>query len=99
RGWAVHIATDPRVGELIEGVPAAELHRIASATFSLGSPVGMLRGLATLLNGIRQSRKLLKNVRPGIVVGFGGYPTIPPAAAARLAKIPIVTHEQNAVVG
>jgi UDP-N-acetylglucosamine--N-acetylmuramyl-(pentapeptide) pyrophosphoryl-undecaprenol N-acetylglucosamine transferase len=99
RGWAVHVATDPRVGELIEGVPASDLHRIPAATFSLGSPVGALRGIGTLLNGIRISRKLMKNVRPAIVVGFGGYPTVPPAAAARLAKIPIVAHEQNAVVG
>jgi UDP-N-acetylglucosamine--N-acetylmuramyl-(pentapeptide) pyrophosphoryl-undecaprenol N-acetylglucosamine transferase len=99
RGWAAHVATDPRVGELVEGVPAAELHRIPSATFSLGSPLGMVRGMGTLLNGVRLSRKLLRNVRPAIVVGFGGYPTVPPAAAARLAKIPIIAHEQNAVVG
>ena len=46
RGWIVHLATDPRVGELVEGVPAAEQHRIPSATFSLGSPMGALRGLA-----------------------------------------------------
>jgi len=99
RGWAAHVATDPRVGELVEGVPAAELHRIPSATFSLGSPFGMVRGTGTLLNGVRLSRKLLRNVRPAIVVGFGGYPTVPPAVAARLAKIPIIAHEQNAVVG
>ena len=47
----------------------------------------------------RQSRKLLKRVRPAIVVGFGGYPTVPPLLAARLASIPIIVHEQNAVVG
>jgi UDP-N-acetylglucosamine--N-acetylmuramyl-(pentapeptide) pyrophosphoryl-undecaprenol N-acetylglucosamine transferase len=99
RGWAAHVATDPRVGELVEGVPPSELHRIPSATFSLGSPLGALRGGFTLLNGVRQSRKLLKRVRPSIVVGFGGYPTVPPAVAARMAGIPIVTHEQNAVVG
>jgi UDP-N-acetylglucosamine--N-acetylmuramyl-(pentapeptide) pyrophosphoryl-undecaprenol N-acetylglucosamine transferase len=59
----------------------------------------MLRGVGTLLNGVRLSRKLLRNVRPAIVVGFGGYPTVPPAAAARLAKIPMIAHEQNAIVG
>jgi UDP-N-acetylglucosamine--N-acetylmuramyl-(pentapeptide) pyrophosphoryl-undecaprenol N-acetylglucosamine transferase len=99
RGWTVHVATDPRVGEMVEGVPPAELHRVPSATFSLASPLGMLGAAARLLQGVRQSRKLLKRVRPAIVVGFGGYPTVPPAAAARLAKIPVVVHEQNAVVG
>jgi UDP-N-acetylglucosamine--N-acetylmuramyl-(pentapeptide) pyrophosphoryl-undecaprenol N-acetylglucosamine transferase len=99
RGWTAHVATDPRVGELVEGVSADELHRIPSATFSLGAPLAMVGSAARLLKGLRTSRKLLKRVRPAIVVGFGGYPTVPPAAAARLAKIPIIVHEQNAVVG
>jgi UDP-N-acetylglucosamine--N-acetylmuramyl-(pentapeptide) pyrophosphoryl-undecaprenol N-acetylglucosamine transferase len=99
RGWTAHVATDPRVGELIEGVPAEELHRVPSATFSLGAPLAMMGSAARLANGVRHSRKLLKRLRPAIVVGFGGYPTVPPAVAARMARIPIVVHEQNAVVG
>jgi UDP-N-acetylglucosamine--N-acetylmuramyl-(pentapeptide) pyrophosphoryl-undecaprenol N-acetylglucosamine transferase len=99
RGWAVHIATDPRVGELIEGVPPEHVHRIPSASLVGGSPLRMIGSLAKLSQGLRHSRKLLKRVRPAIVVGFGGYPSVPPAAAARLAKIPILAHEQNAVVG
>ncbi|MGH6923755.1 MAG: undecaprenyldiphospho-muramoylpentapeptide beta-N-acetylglucosaminyltransferase [Propylenella sp.] len=99
RGWRVHVATDPRVGELISGVPAEETHRIPSATLSGGSPAAMLRSLAELSKGLVQSRKLLRRIKPAIVVGFGGYPTVPPVIAARLAGIPIVVHEQNAVVG
>jgi UDP-N-acetylglucosamine--N-acetylmuramyl-(pentapeptide) pyrophosphoryl-undecaprenol N-acetylglucosamine transferase len=99
RGWRVHVATDPRVGELISGVPAEEAHRIPSATLSGGSPAAMLRSLAELSRGLVQSRKLLRKINPAIVVGFGGYPTVPPVVAARLARIPIVVHEQNAVVG
>ena len=37
RGWAVHVATDPRVGAFIQGVPAAETHRVRAATLG-GSP-------------------------------------------------------------
>jgi UDP-N-acetylglucosamine--N-acetylmuramyl-(pentapeptide) pyrophosphoryl-undecaprenol N-acetylglucosamine transferase len=33
------------------------------------------------------------------VVGFGGYPTVPPVWAAALRRIPTVIHEQNAVMG
>jgi UDP-N-acetylglucosamine--N-acetylmuramyl-(pentapeptide) pyrophosphoryl-undecaprenol N-acetylglucosamine transferase len=33
------------------------------------------------------------------VVGFGGYPTVPPLVAARLAGIPTVIHDANAVMG
>jgi UDP-N-acetylglucosamine--N-acetylmuramyl-(pentapeptide) pyrophosphoryl-undecaprenol N-acetylglucosamine transferase len=99
RGWSAHVATDPRVGELVEGVPSHELHRIPSATLSFGAPLQMLASLLKLAQGLRHSRKLLKRVRPTVLVGFGGYPTVPPALAARLARIPIVAHEQNAVVG
>ena len=42
---------------------------------------------------------LLGRLRPAIVVGFGGYPTIPPVVAARARRIPAVIHEQNAVLG
>lgn len=42
---------------------------------------------------------LLGRVKPAAVVGFGGYPTVPPLVAASLLKIPAVLHEQNAVMG
>jgi UDP-N-acetylglucosamine--N-acetylmuramyl-(pentapeptide) pyrophosphoryl-undecaprenol N-acetylglucosamine transferase len=99
RGWTAHVATDPRVGELVEGVPPDQLHRIPSATISFGAPLAMASSLFRLGLGVRHSRKLIKLVRPTILVGFGGYPTVPPALAARLARIPMVAHEQNAVVG
>jgi UDP-N-acetylglucosamine--N-acetylmuramyl-(pentapeptide) pyrophosphoryl-undecaprenol N-acetylglucosamine transferase len=33
------------------------------------------------------------------VIGFGGYPTLPPIIAARTLRIPTAIHEQNAVMG
>jgi UDP-N-acetylglucosamine--N-acetylmuramyl-(pentapeptide) pyrophosphoryl-undecaprenol N-acetylglucosamine transferase len=99
RGWNAHVATDPRVGELIAGVPTEETHRIASATLSGGSPLAVARSLGRLVEGVRHSRRLLQRLKPSVVVGFGGYPTVPPVVAARFAGIPIVVHEQNAVVG
>ena len=43
--------------------------------------------------------KVLGAVKPGAVVGFGGYPSFPPLVAARLKGIPSALHEQNAVLG
>lgn len=45
------------------------------------------------------SIKILMQEKPLIVVGFGGYPTLPTLLAARLLKIPIVLHEQNCFLG
>ena len=42
---------------------------------------------------------MLGRVRPAVVVGFGGYPTVPPLLAATLRGIPTVLHEQNGVMG
>ena len=99
RGWAVNFATDARVGEMLQGVPPEEVHRIQSASLGGRSVGASARAAATLARGVLQSRKLLKRFRPAVVVGFGGYPTVPPAVAARLAGIAIIAHEQNAVVG
>ena len=38
-------------------------------------------------------------MKPGAVVGFGGYPAFPPLVAATLRGIPTALHEQNAVLG
>ena len=38
--------------------------------------------------GVLQSRNLLKRLRPSVVVGFGGYPSVPPILAARLEPHP-----------
>jgi UDP-N-acetylglucosamine--N-acetylmuramyl-(pentapeptide) pyrophosphoryl-undecaprenol N-acetylglucosamine transferase len=38
-------------------------------------------------------------VQPLVVIGFGGYPTLPPIMAARSLGIPTMIHEQNAVMG
>src|SRR6202000_1193593 len=46
-----------------------------------------------------EALRLLRRLKPDAVVGFGGYPSIPTIFAAALAKIPIVLHEQNALLG
>ena len=43
--------------------------------------------------------RLHGRIRPAAVVGFGGYPTVPPVLAAAWRRIPTIIHEQNAVMG
>jgi UDP-N-acetylglucosamine--N-acetylmuramyl-(pentapeptide) pyrophosphoryl-undecaprenol N-acetylglucosamine transferase len=42
---------------------------------------------------------LLGRIKPDVVVGFGGYPTVPPLVAASWRAIPTILHEQNGVMG
>lgn len=72
---------------------------ILSATFSLKHPFKALVAMGTLLKGVMQARRLLRNFRPDLVVGFGSFFTLPILIAAKLQNIPIVLHEQNAIPG
>ncbi|MFK4600928.1 UDP-N-acetylglucosamine--N-acetylmuramyl-(pentapeptide) pyrophosphoryl-undecaprenol N-acetylglucosamine transferase [Bradyrhizobium diazoefficiens] len=42
---------------------------------------------------------LIKRLKPVAVVGFGGYPTLPPLVAAKFAGVPGIIHDANAVLG
>lgn len=55
---------------------------------------GALIGASTL-----RARGLLGRWRPDVVVGFGGYVSIPVGLAARIRSVPLVIHEQNSVPG
>ena len=48
---------------------------------------------------VTAARSVLKDVRPSVVVGVGGYVSLPVTLAARTLRIPVVLHEQNVVLG
>jgi len=99
RGIAVALATDHRAERYGKTFPARDIHVIASATVRGRNPLSLARTAAVLGIGTMQGLRLLARTQPSAVVGFGGYPTIPPVLAATLRKIPTVIHEQNAVIG
>jgi len=99
RGWRVELATDMRGDRYGTGFPASEIHRINSATLKGRSPLAFAKTSFSLADGIRQAYNLLGQVRPAVVIGFGGYPCFPPLVAAKLRGIPTALHEQNAVLG
>lgn len=99
RGYLVDLATDMRGDRYGTGFPARVVHHIPSATLTGKSPVAAAQTVWTLSRGIAAAVKLLGEIRPSAVVGFGGYPTFPPLLAAKLRGIKTVLHEQNAVLG
>jgi UDP-N-acetylglucosamine--N-acetylmuramyl-(pentapeptide) pyrophosphoryl-undecaprenol N-acetylglucosamine transferase len=58
-----------------------------------------LKGIAGLLYGYSQSRKILKAFQPDVVLGVGGYASAPVLLAARGLLLPRYIHEQNAIPG
>jgi len=79
--------------------PARAVHGIPSATLRGRNPLALARMAALLTLGTAKAWAMLGHVRPAVVVGFGGYPTVPPLLAATLRGIPTVLHEQNGVMG
>ena len=99
RGYAVDLATDTRAEKYGQAFPARNIYAIPAATPTGGGAAAKARAIATLGRGVVACLPLLRRVKPAVVVGFGGYPTVPPLVAASLLKIPAVLHEQNAVMG
>jgi UDP-N-acetylglucosamine--N-acetylmuramyl-(pentapeptide) pyrophosphoryl-undecaprenol N-acetylglucosamine transferase len=99
RDIPVDLVTDMRGDRYGTGFPARQVYQVPAATLAGRSPAAMARTAYLLTRGLAAAYLLLGKVRPGVVVGFGGYPTFPPLKAASLRGIPTVLHEQNAVLG
>nr|CAD6411886.1 undecaprenyldiphospho-muramoylpentapeptide beta-N-acetylglucosaminyltransferase [Rhizobium sp. Q54] len=99
RGYSVHLVTDSRAERFAGTFPAEEIHVVPSATVGSKNPIALLRTGWTLWSGLRAARRLIGRLKPLAVVGFGGYPTVPPLLAATSMGVPSVIHEQNAVMG
>jgi UDP-N-acetylglucosamine--N-acetylmuramyl-(pentapeptide) pyrophosphoryl-undecaprenol N-acetylglucosamine transferase len=98
RGHALALVTDKRGVAYGDALGRVETFRISAAGIG-GGLIGKLRGMLALGTGFFQARRILARLRPGAVVGFGGYPTIPTMLAACRAGLPTMIHEQNAVLG
>jgi UDP-N-acetylglucosamine--N-acetylmuramyl-(pentapeptide) pyrophosphoryl-undecaprenol N-acetylglucosamine transferase len=99
RGVAVELATDERATRYGHDFPARATHVIPSATLRGRDPVSLIKTGGALAAGAMKALLLLRRIRPAAVVGFGGYPTLPPVLAATLRRIPTVIHDANAVMG
>ncbi len=97
RGIAVGLATDVRAEKFSEHF--SDVHLVPSATFRGRDPVSIAFTAGKLAVGVAKAYALLSRLKPAIIVGFGGYPTVPTLFAASARKIPTVIHEQNGVMG
>ncbi len=99
QGIAVHLATDRRATRYGSAFADEAIHVIASATLRARNPIALTRTAAVLGIGIAQAWALIGRLKPAAVIGFGGYPTVPPVLAAVWRGVPTVIHDANAVIG
>lgn len=100
KGWRVKLSTDARGARYTGSFPEqVEIEEVASATFARGGLAAKAIVPFRILGGILGAVLKLRKDRPLVVVGFGGYPTIPAMGAAYLLGLPRMIHEQNGVLG
>ena len=101
RGFRVRLATDARALRY-SGLFSRDndnIDVVPSETLRGRNPVALARTAITLGYGAVVALNLVRRLKPAAVVGFGGYPTLPPLMAARLLGVPGVIHDANAVLG
>lgn len=81
----------PEAGYPLELIAPVPLPRKPNADFF--RVPGRLRG------AVNETLAIIDRVRPDVVVGYGGYVSMPAYVAARRRKLPLVLHEQNTVPG
>lgn len=100
RGYTVHWLGTPR-GIENDLVPQAglPLHRIQISGLRGKGVAALLKAPFQLLRSLLQARRVMREVQPVCVLGMGGFVTGPGGLAAKLAGVPLIIHEQNAVAG
>ncbi len=99
-GWRVTLSTDARGARYVSGFShAVEIRQVSSATFARGGVLSKLVVPFRIVGGVLTASWRMWREKPDVVVGFGGYPTIPAMAAAVLTRRPRMLHEQNGVLG
>ena len=99
RDLRVRLVTDSRALRYSGLFSKDTIDVVPSETVRGRSPLALARTGLTLGIGTAVAFNLMRRLKPAAVIGFGGYPTLPPLIAARLAGIPTIIHDANAVMG
>ncbi|ABD06702.1 UDP-N-acetylglucosamine--N-acetylmuramyl-(pentapeptide) pyrophosphoryl-undecaprenol N-acetylglucosamine transferase [Rhodopseudomonas palustris HaA2] len=99
RGLRVRLVTDSRAMRYSGLFSADMIDVVPSETVRGRTPWALARTGLMLGAGTAKALALMLRLKPAAVVGFGGYPTLPPLFAARALRIPTLIHDSNAVMG
>jgi UDP-N-acetylglucosamine--N-acetylmuramyl-(pentapeptide) pyrophosphoryl-undecaprenol N-acetylglucosamine transferase len=99
RGHRVRLVTDARALRYTGLFTRETIDVVPSETVRGRTPWSLARTGVLLTAGTVVALNLMRRMKPAAVIGFGGYPTVPPLLAARLFGVPTLVHEANAVLG
>ncbi len=84
----------------IEGRVAPKAgYDICEITYCSPRGRGRIRALLDLWRAVREATRSIRRLRPSLLIGMGGYMSVPGGLAGRRAGVPLVIHEQNALAG
>lgn len=84
-----------------EVVPKAgyDFKMVTTRWFDKVNPIEFVKTGWAVSKGVRESKKIIKEFKPDVIVGTGGYACVPMLIAGHLMKIRTYIHEQNAYPG
>src|SRR6267154_1113532 len=99
RGFRVRLATDSRALRYSGLFSADMIDVVPSETVRGRTPWSLARTAVMLGYGTAVALNLVRRLKPAAVVGFGGYPTVPPLMAAKLHGVPGVLDRDPSLAG
>jgi UDP-N-acetylglucosamine--N-acetylmuramyl-(pentapeptide) pyrophosphoryl-undecaprenol N-acetylglucosamine transferase len=78
RNIPVDLITDMRGDRYGSEFPARNVFQVPSDTVRGRSPIAMAKTGTALAQGVAKARGIFSEINPKVVIGFGGYPSLPP---------------------
>lgn len=99
RGRTIVVMTDARGTQYPTYFPNAAIEIVPAAAFSDRSAWGLIKAPFEIVAGVLVAWGKLSRIKPKVVVGFGGYPSLPVMIAACIARFPTAIVAPDAVLG
>jgi UDP-N-acetylglucosamine--N-acetylmuramyl-(pentapeptide) pyrophosphoryl-undecaprenol N-acetylglucosamine transferase len=99
RGRKIVVMTDARGTQYPTYFPGASIEIVPAAAFSDRSVMGLIKAPFEIIAGIFVALGKLSRIKPAVVVGFGGYPSVPVMIAACVSRRPTAILAPDAVLG
>ena len=96
---SIYLATDQGAELSLLKKTSAQFYLVPKTDFPRKLNLDLITFVPRVAIAVSRTRKIIKSHEVDVVVGFGGYLSLPAYCAAALSKVPLVIHEANALPG